>query len=157
MKASAFTLLECLITLAILSLLFFFCLPFTSTFYSKNEIDVLEKQIVSAVQYSRHMALMMGKDLTLSPFPETGDWSEGMILFVDNKTHHYSPTDQLLYQWHWPLRQVQVLWHGFRSNDYLIFSAHLTQATTNGHFLIMNGQIEQKKITINRLGRVVAN
>jgi type IV fimbrial biogenesis protein FimT len=98
-------------------------------------------------------ALAKGKTLTLTPLPNTNDWSKGMLLFVDNSKHQYTYNTEPLYEWHWKSADTDVSWHGFQSKDYLLFTTDLRSSINNGYFLIKNTQ-EQIKLIVNRVGRV---
>jgi prepilin-type N-terminal cleavage/methylation domain-containing protein len=152
-KNFGFTLLELLVCLAILCALFF-CLPLESYFYQHNQIDTMSEEIKSTIRYARNIALLKGVPLTLNPLPGRNDWSDGMILFVDNLQHQYTDDDELIYQWEWHRQGIQVEWKGFRSTHYLTFSTLLDKATCNGTFHIFGNHVEQKKLIVNRLGHI---
>ena len=154
-KFRGFTLLESLVYLAVLAILLAFSVPLSHFFYQKNEVEVISAEVSNAILYARNMTLKTGTPMTLNPLPATGEWSDGMVLFVDNPTHHFfSDKDEIIHQWQWPYKGVRVEWHGFRSKDFLTFASLLKQSTTNGHFLIYNKQNYQKKLLVNRLGHV---
>lgn len=155
MRNYGLTLIELLAGLVIISIMFAFCLPLGFSLYGKNQLKVLENEISIAIRFARNMALMKHIPLVLSPLPKTNNWSDGMILFVDNKNHQYTETDQLIHQWNWQKLKVQVNWQGFRSHNYLIFSSTLSHSANNGHFTLRNKEGETVKLVINRLGRVI--
>lgn len=153
MRNPGFTLIELLVCLAILCTLFFF-VPISSHFFQKNQAEVVSEEIKNAIRYARNVALIKGIPLTLAPLPGKSDWSDGMVLFVDNPKHQYDVREKLIYQWQWHHPGIQVEWKGFRSTHYLTFSTHLTHSTANGAFYILGNHIVQRKLIINRLGRI---
>lgn len=154
-KKGGFTLIELVVTISLLVLCFCFIIGFNQHFFEKNKIDILANQVINSIHYSRNMALISGQDLTLNAIDASGDWSAGMILFVDNPTHHYTAQDKLIYHWQWqPTTQLQLVWRGFKSTNYLTFAKTLRRSTVNGHFVILKDGVEMQRIVVNRLGRV---
>ena len=156
---AGFTLFELLVVISILAIIFLFSWGINPQFFIKNKIDLLAKQVVNSIHYSRNQAMISGQDVTLNALDKSGDWSLGMVLFVDNATHRYAELDhdKMLYSWHWqPTPQLRLVWRGFKSNDYLTFSSNFRHSTVNGHFEIMHNGVVVRRIVINRLGRVVA-
>lgn len=155
-KQLAFSLIEILVVLAIIGIGFVFYIPFSSKTLQNNQLEVLENNIINSIQYARTKAMMTGLNLTLNPIAGNMDWSKGMVLFVDNPSHHYSEKDRLIYQWQWQDSPLQVVWHGFRSANFLVLSATIDDRTVNGHFSILFEQNEVSRLVVNRLGRIVA-
>ena len=151
-RLHGYTLLELLITLGILSLLLLGGTYFSSTIWNNNKAENLERQIVNILQYSRNLALTTGKTVALNPI--ASDWSQGVILFVDNKSHRYQEGDELLRMWQWKIYPLMLKWEGFLSADFLIFSPQLMRATSNGHFTIYQKNIGLGHVVVNRLGRI---
>ncbi|MDI9819889.1 MULTISPECIES: GspH/FimT family protein [unclassified Legionella] len=146
------TLLELLIYLGLSGFILFMCLPSWSPFLHKNQLNLVVDELNSAIHYARNMALVSESALLLAPLPHK-DWSEGMILFVDNPKHQYESGDKLLYQWQWTHPGVQLSWKGFQSNDYLLFSNDLNHAALSGHFDIVS-EFAHVKLVVNRFGRI---
>lgn len=146
------TLLELLCVLAIMSLSGLGLLFFSNDTFEKNQCAVIKQQIVSAVAHSRNTALILGKAVALNPLD--ADWSHGMVLFVDNKTHMLGLTDKVLHVWQWKARPLTVAWFGLRSRKYLVFVPDAAHAASNGHFSIYNPTTELVHLTVNRLGRI---
>ena len=144
-----FTLLELLLCLSLVSLIAFFSLLYTSSLYKKNQLQTVTAEIRNAIHAAKMQAFIIGKPLALTHLPHTKDWSEGMLLFVDNAKHQCV---QPLYKWHWK-SGIEVSWHGFQSKDYLLFATDLRSSMTNGYFVIRNAQ-QHVKLIVNRVGRV---
>ena len=156
---AGFTLFELLVVLSIFVIIFLFSWGVNPQFFTKNKIDLLEKQVANSIHYSRNQAMISGQDVTLNALDKSGDWSQGMVLFIDNSTHRYAEGDhaKVLYSWHWQSSpQLRLVWQGFKSKDYLTFSGNLRRSTVNGHFEILQNGVVVRRIVINRLGRVVA-
>lgn len=149
-----FSLFELLVVIAIVATILTFCLPIGSQTLDKNKVALVEKELITGMEYARSMALLIGSNLSLNPLVNE-DWSQGMVLFVDNKTHHLSDKDKVLFQWHWHISPLQVKWYGFRSSAYLTLSSDLRHAAANGRFVILYQNIEVGHIKVNRMGRVI--
>lgn len=148
-RAAGFTLLEILMCLVLLSVISFFSLPYTPALYKKNQLQALSSEIKNSVHIAKMQALIEGKSLMLAPlYP--ANWSTGMKLFIDSPNHQKAKP---LYEWRWKSANIHVEWHGFQSNDYLLFASDLRASQTNGYFLIKNAN-QQIKLMVNRLGRV---
>lgn len=153
-RNAGLTLIELLFALALLSILFFMCLPSGLSLFRMNQLQVMENEITTAVRYARNMALLYDISLVLSPLPNSNDWSQGMILFEDNTNHKYQNDVRILHQWQWQHHGLQVAWNGFHSSRYLLFSSDLKHAATSGHFNIINFDSKYSKLVVNRFGRI---
>lgn len=152
MLKAGFTLFELLVCLFLLALVLLFSVPLTATWYKRNQIQTLSSSVKNAIQMAKTQALITGNTLILSHLSEDKDWSKGMLLFVDNAQHKYTPTSKLLYEWHWQQPGIHIEWHGFQSSEYLLFASNLSHSAANGYFMISNGD-QQVKLIVNRLGR----
>lgn len=148
-----FTLIELLICLAIVSLVVLFSMPETFSHYHKNQLKTLKSELITAIAYARNEALLRGQRLALAPL-DSKNWSEGMMLFIDNKEHQYRKREELIHQWQWHSKIAHLSWKGFRSDNYLIFAPDIGEATCSGHFKITNAQGEEAILIINRIGRI---
>ncbi|KTD30675.1 MULTISPECIES: GspH/FimT family protein [Legionella] len=153
-RNSGLTLVELLTTLMIMSIVFTFCLPLGFSNNEKNQLQVLEHEISTAIRYTRNKALLHHLPLILTPLPNSVDWSEGMILFVDNKNHHYTERDTMIHQWNWLKKGIRVSWKGFYSKNYLLFASDINRLASSGHFTLQDSKGESVKLVINRLGRM---
>ena len=151
-STSGFSLLELLVGFSLLAIILCFSLPFGSSLYKKNQLQIITNEIKEAIRYAKIQTILTGDRLILTHLSDKKDWSEGMSLFVENTKHQ--PTSKLLYEWHWPSSGVHITWQGFQSKDYLTFTPDITSSAVNGIFIISNSKHEQKKLVVNRLGRV---
>ncbi len=129
------------------SILLCFSIPFATSLYQKNQMQVIQDEIKSAIRFAKMRALIEGKNLMLMPLSTSNDWSGGMQLRVDNR----APP---LFVWHWSSPQIQVNWHGFQSHHILYFAVDNNRNATNGYFLIQSATQPTIKLIVNRLGRV---
>ena len=75
------------------------------------------------------------------------------MLLVDNSQHQLPPNTSPIYQWQFSKKNTDVIWHGFKQVDYLIFAPKIRLNVSNGYFIIKNNLL-QIKLVLNRLGRV---
>ncbi len=144
--------IELLTALIIFGILCGYSLSFMPGLYKKNQLQVIADEIKEAIHYAKIEALLNAHTVTLTPLSEHDDWSAGMLLFVDNKTHSYTPKTTLIREWHWHSGGLHVTWHGFESTHYLRFSADLMSRGSNGHFIVEDSAMNQIKLVVNRLG-----
>lgn len=154
LNTRGFTLLELLTALIVFGILCGFGLTYLSASQSKNQLQVVADEIKQAIHYAKIEALVNAHTVTLSPRTQNNDWSDGMLLFVDNQLHHNEPETKLIREWKWRASAVHVHWHGFESSHYLRFSPNLMSRGCNGYFIIENNQSKRIKLVVNRLGRV---
>lgn len=153
-RCSGFTLIELLIYSGVLCILLLMSVPLSVDLYQKKHADIIANDIKNAIRYARNVTFDNDVPMTLSPLPDTSDWSRGMILFIDNPHHQYTNKDKIVYQWQWSYPGVRVAWRGFRSDAYITFSPVLRQSTANGRFNIVTNRQYKKELIVNRLGHV---
>lgn len=124
--------------------------PITSRLYQKNQIQVIENDIKSAIRFAKVHALTTGNHMYLTPLPNAAHWSSGMQLYVNNEP------PQIIQEWHWQHPAIHVTWHGFQSNQYLLFSPEVSRNAVNGYFVIKANGSHMIKLMVNRMGRVRA-
>lgn len=103
MKNSAFTLIELLITLVIISILSLIAIPAFRYFVTQNRALAQVNQIVAAINYARSEAIKTGKAVTFckSIDHETcgGAWRDGQIILLEAKVlrvyNALAPEDKL--------------------------------------------------------------
>lgn len=131
--------------LSIIAVICCFAMPLTETLHQKNHLYVTAGEIKTAIHYAKTQILLHHSPAILRPLSDSNGWSSGIGL--------YDSDTRLIHEWQWPSRAIQVSWHGFQSNHALLFAPDIRQSTSNGYFLIENNG-EQKKLIVNRLGRI---
>lgn len=149
-----FTLIEMMMCLAIAAIVCISALAVNNRFYQRNRLDIMQNELANALKYARNMAIIKGQPVTIRPLPNSHQWGDGMVLFMDNPSHHYLDTKDILYRWQWRYLGIHIEWKGFQSSDYLTFSPSLRHATCSGRFVITDVSAGSKQIIINRLGRI---
>ncbi|HCX3484065.1 TPA: GspH/FimT family protein, partial [Legionella pneumophila] len=151
MKITGFTLLETMLTLALLlGLLLLGSWSFFSLIQS-NERESLVNSIKTAIQYSKIQAIHLGHPIYLLPFGSNENWSRGMVLA---KLNRKSNKTELIYQWQWSSNSWNINWKGVDSNHRIIISNIPNRAMSNGKFILNNRRTNEKiVVTLNKLGR----
>ncbi|HAT1720070.1 TPA: GspH/FimT family protein [Legionella pneumophila] len=152
MKITGFTLLETMLTLALLlGLLLLGSWSFFSLIQS-NERESLVNSIKTAIQYSKIQAIHLGHPIYLLPFGSNENWSRGMVLA---KLNRKSNKTELIYKWQWSSNSWNINWKGVDSNHRIIISNIPNRAMSNGKFILNNRRTNEKiVVTLNKLGRV---
>ena len=149
-----FSLIEVLTVLVIFGILCAYSMSHMTFLLNKNELTVIADEIKQALHFAKIEALTHAHTLTLAPLSDSSDWSRGMVLFVDNKTHQMTPETTPLREWRWRQSTLHVSWHGFESTHYLRFSPTLLERGANGYFILKDGERARVKLVVNRLARV---
>jgi type IV fimbrial biogenesis protein FimT len=88
-KYSGFTLVELMITLAIVGILLMVGVPSLKTFMQGNQLIAASNELVSALHVARSEAIKLNSRISICDSSDgktcglTGDWSNGWIVFVD--------------------------------------------------------------------------
>jgi len=147
------SLIEMLIVVLVLGILASFSPLFLQGIVQKNQIHVVADEIKIALQFAKIEALAKAQSIALTPLPGHTDWSDGMALCIDNKQHQCFSGTELIREWHWYHKGLQVNWSGFESSHYLRFTPDLMERTANGYFTVMDQSQKPVKLVVNRLGR----
>lgn len=143
-----------MLSLCIVAIISLFGCSSLLTLYRKNQLEVLINEVKAAIVFAKNQSILSNQNLVLSPLPGSIEWADGMLLFADNKEHRYHSGIKIIHEWHWNRNNINLQWHGFRSNTYLIFSSDLRKNLCNGHFEITSPSHAPMMIWVNRLGRV---
>ncbi len=88
-KHSGFTLVELMITMAIVGILLTVGVPSLKTFMQSNQLIAASNELVSALHVARSEAIKLNSRVSICDSSDgitcglTGDWSNGWIVFVD--------------------------------------------------------------------------
>lgn len=152
MKIKGFTLLELLICISISALLITIGIVSYTSLIEKNELNIIEDELRTAIQYAKNQALILGKTVVLSPVKPTLDWSQGAEL---GSLNYRARQFESLYSWQWHHPSWIITWVGIHSSNKITFTNNLSHAISNGHFILENSRTHESKVIIlNRLGRL---
>lgn len=157
----AFSLLELLWVVVILSILGLIALPLENKFLARHQVTIYAHEILEILQLARESAIRYGSVVSLCPSVDGQtcghNWRQGQILFLDKNgdVQLESHADVIRYWGQLP-SNIQLSWHGFLSDNYLQFEPSGIGDRHNGHFVICvesNGLQLQQMIIVNRTGR----
>lgn len=152
-KNKGLTLIELIICLLIISITSLFGISSYQSIQEKNQIQIRESILKQAILYSKQQAFVLKKRLVLAGLNE-GDWSSGLILYIDKNDHRYSEPAQLIRQWNFQTSSVSIQWKGFYSKNHLLFTPDFRQSALNGQFEIAGKEGLRRVLIVNRLGRI---
>ena len=156
-----FTLLHCLLVLALLGILTSLALPLYSDLVEITRIRTATRDLVTAFDTARASAISAGKTVTVCRSRDgedcNGRWEEGLIVFRDeNGDHRMNPEDTLLWRSD-GITGYKVNWRSFGNRQYLQFTSMGLVLYQNGHFLLCPASADSTHaitLIINATGRI---
>lgn len=160
-RNAAFTLVELLVVLVIMSTIILLSAPGISHFLERNRITTQVNQLVRVIHMAREAAIFRNRNVTLCRSDNgitcTGEWRNGMLLFVDqNEDRAFSENEELIYTFP-PLPEGdQLYWRAFRNRQYLVMTPRGYTAWQNGTFTYCpGGELHYARgVILNAAGRI---
>jgi type IV fimbrial biogenesis protein FimT len=162
MKPRGYSIVEMLVTLAAVSVLFGLAVPGFADFFARQRSIAAVNQIIGAVNFARHGAVMYRTTTVLCPAQGSAcarrnQWHLGAMVFKDHNADGVrSPQESIITQLP-PLRAGErVIWRSFRNKSYLQFKATGLTSWQNGSFQYCPADADprySKSIIINAQGR----
>jgi type IV fimbrial biogenesis protein FimT len=123
-KQQAFTLIELVITLAIIAILAGISLPSFKSLVGSSKITSEINALNGILQLSRTTAITKSEKVTICPSNDgvqcTKNWSQGYMAFIDfDGNRQLDSTDQLLQLHRIEDKKIRVRWRAFRKNNSL--------------------------------------
>ena len=155
------TLIECIATLAILSLLVGAGVPGFAHFLRNADSIAAANRVVRAVNLTRHAAITYGRTVTLCPFEDGvfcgGPWAGRLVAFIDtNMDGRIGARDHVVAIIRPITTGGSVRWRSFRNRQYLQFTGAGFTNYQNGNFVYWNETRDRRysrQIVINVQGR----
>lgn len=148
-KQHAFTLIELLMSLALLTMLVTIALPSLARTVERNRNSAAMHEIHAQLQQARTQAILRKQDIELCPSKNgmqcTLDWKNWWLMRVRSSRehiHYAAPHSRL----------TELRWSGFSGS--IRFHGNGTSPISNGRFYICEQGIINIQIVINRQGRV---
>jgi type IV fimbrial biogenesis protein FimT len=95
--AKGFTLLEIIVTIAIVSILLLIAIPFGQSIVAYINAEVITYRLRNIINYANYFALQHGKVVTLCPSKDgvncQGTWNDGLLLLADSPLRYYPGTN----------------------------------------------------------------
>jgi type IV fimbrial biogenesis protein FimT len=156
--ARGFTLLELLITLAVISISLAMAIPALGPIIARHGVIADTRQLQHVISLARQTAVNSGMRVIICPVDEqnrcTHEWSRNIMAFTDqDNDKHLNNNDRVLH--HWGHEHTSSLhWSGFGSGFLRI--SQRGYVAENGAFTLCppSGHIElARQLVVNRVGR----
>lgn len=150
-RFNGYTLLELLITLALISILLVGITSGYKYFRYKNSADSMERIIISMIDYARILSMSGQQSILMTALDN--DWNKGVRICKYISDLDCQDDENLLMEHQWSSLNTNVHWHGFQSSTYLLFKTTPLEMAVNGYFMVSVGDYSFRLI-VNRLGSV---
>lgn len=155
-----FSLIELMLTLAIVAILTSLAAPSFSKLIASNQADVIQATLRAAIYRTRIAAITHKKIIVFCPFGETAcgdDWSQGAMIISDkNNNRIIDKEDRLLEKIYFKEDSFQIHWRASAGRNFLRYSP-TGMAREFGRFTVCNRDNDltlARSIVINRQGRL---
>lgn len=158
-KDFGFTLIELMITLAVLAILIGLAAPSMNDLIRNNRVASVASEFGSAITYTRAEAIKRGQQIVLcqssdpSATPPTcanaGGWQQGWLAFVDsNSNSSFDNGETILRVWQTPSPGADIS----STNPSIVFNARGMPTATDTYTVCMNTL--SRILSINAAGRL---
>lgn len=160
-KQSAFTLLELIIALSVITILTGIAIPTLFDLLNSKHSITTRDMLLNAINFTRIEAISHTTTVTLCPQENENscgkDWSDGIVIFKDvNEDGKIDQEEEILHELP-PMREGDSLrWLSFGSNNYLRYNQLGYTLNQNGSFIYCPKDKDSNHaqvIIINRSGR----
>jgi type IV fimbrial biogenesis protein FimT len=156
-----FSLVEALASLAIVSILMGTMIPSMSNLIKRNRATTNINWIISAVNFTRHAAVVYRVTMTLCASKHadhcSGNWHDGLIVFSDrNENAKIDDADKIVARIQTASGNGSIKWRAFRNRQYLQMTQMGYTNFQNGNFVYCPEDRDLKlarQIVINMQGR----
>lgn len=161
-KISGFSLIELMITIAIMSSLFTIGMPSYHDLIKRYHVKVEVDKWQLALNHARQAAITSGNIITLCPssngFSCGKNWHDGAILFVDKNRDHHKDSDEVILEVVEQTNNQQVLtWRAFQNRNYIQFQQNGFTWNQNGTLRVCSADASLKynrALIVTRSGRI---
>lgn len=154
-----FTLLELLITIAVLSIITSIAAPALRNLLLEVKAQTLYREIFTLIQYTRSTAATHTQTTILCPSLDQenciNDWSAPLIIFIDDNNNKQRDTEEEIKR-HSQLfaHNAKFVWRAFGSSRYIRFIADGSTEHQSGNFsLCLNNGLHIQQIKLYKTGR----
>jgi len=157
-RDQGFTLIELVITLAVLGVLLGIAVPSFNSLIERNQQTTATHDLHAALNYARGLAITRREPVSLcagvNGCAASANWGKSILVFSDpNQNGQLDPGEQLhrivtlTERYHWN-------WSNFRSRTFMSFKANGTTDSLNGTYTLCSGNEAIQQLVINITGRL---
>lgn len=154
----AFTLIELLITIAVLGVMLGIAVPGFGFLIERNQQTTATQELLTTLNHARGLAITRRELISLcagiDSCSSSSNWERRMLVFSDpNQNGQLDAGEQLhravtlpdRYRWNWK---------NFRSKTFISFKANGTTDSLNGTYTLCDGNEAIQRLVINITGRL---
>ncbi|WNC73343.1 GspH/FimT family pseudopilin [Thalassotalea psychrophila] len=161
-KKNGFSLIELMVTIAIMSSLFTIGMPSYNDLIQRYHIKTEVDKWLLVLNHARQAAITSGNIITLCPsgngFSCGKYWHEGAILFIDNNRDHRKDNNEVILEVVEASNKQQVLtWRAFQNRNYIQFQQNGFTWNQNGTLRVCSDDPSLKynrALIVTRSGRI---
>lgn len=155
-KPNGFTLLELLITLAILAIILSIAVPGFSELIERNRLQAATHELRNALGHTREMAVLRQRPISIVATDR--DWAKGWSIFVDDNNNGIQDAGETVLLVHPSLTGIRVQTDA-TSRRYIHYtprgnSIQPSGAFHAGHLSLCGNTQSGYRIVINKAGRI---
>lgn len=159
-QIAGYSLLDLLLTLAVLGLLMGMAVPASSVWQERQRMHSLKTGLFHMTNKARYLAMTSQSRVTLCPLSEQGQcqqsWSGSISSFIDgNGNRRLDPGEEIVSTLYLP-KSISLHWRGMQPNNSIHFSSQGVTFVSNGTMSLCPTRpgAPTGAIVINRQGRV---
>ncbi|WP_371377864.1 GspH/FimT family pseudopilin [Thalassotalea aquiviva] len=161
-QGKGFTLVELMLTLAIVAIIFKIVVPSFQQLFLQHQVQAESQKWFSAFHLARQTAISQGHIVTLCPSKNGKQcgksWQQGAIIFVDeNRNHLRDDTEQVTQHIAPAIAKFHLSWRAFQNRNYVQFQQNGFTWHQNGTLrLCVNSGVSEfnRALIVTRTGRV---
>ncbi|TCB67159.1 GspH/FimT family pseudopilin [Acinetobacter sp. ANC 4178] len=158
-KYMAYTLVELVITILVLSILVTLALPYYHEIKANQERRIISRQVLASIQLAKQHAAIHHTNVVMCSSKDMQNcneamWEQGFILFLDsNQNRQVDLNETLITQERTDLSYGTLNWRGTLRFPSLNFMAeHGLPIGSNGSFYYCSSTVKNMKIILNKMG-----
>lgn len=156
------TLIELLISMAILSIVSLAAIPMAHHESIGRKVDRSAEQLSHLIRYARSEALFQGVSVIICPTDDQkhcgGRWEQGQLVFLDSFDQGQLLSVEQILQVGAPIKMpVELSLRAFSRGDFLRFTPNGYEQQSNGTFLLSakgGNKVYRRTLIINQAGRM---
>lgn len=158
----AFTIVELIICIAIITIVASIALPYFHEYRSKQEAKNIPIKLSQINRYARSQAAVFHQNIVICPSQDSlscqaNQWNKNMLVFIDkNKNRQVDVDEQILHIDALNLKYGNLSWRGTLSLPSVTYQAHTALPIgSNGSFYYCSTHLSsQQRIVLSKMGHI---